>query len=70
GRAQEGQSSDRRRSRQARRGPQEALRGRREHPPAGRVVRPVVRLRAPHPQRVGRDAARPRRSDAQEELHL
>ena len=39
-----------------------------EHPAAGRVVGPVVRLRAPDPHRVRRDAARPRRGDPQEAL--
>ena len=38
-----------------------------QHPGAGRGVRPVVRLRAPDPDRVRRDAARPRRRDPAEE---
>ena len=46
---------------------QEQVRGRHEHPGAGGGGRPVLRVRAPHPQRVGGLAARTRRRHPQEE---
>ena len=52
---------------QARDRPEEAVRQGQEHPRAGRVPRPFVRIRAPRTVRVRHDPARARRRDPHED---
>src|SRR5215470_18441067 len=67
GRPQKGCPYHRCRSGQARHGAEEEVRPGREYPRPGRVARPLVRLRAPHPDGSRCQPAWPGRRDAKEE---